>query len=149
MSDWIERINTDLVAAMKAHETLKTSVLRMLKSDLNKLKIDKGDLSEQDALSVFKRAVKQREDSIAAYAQAGRPDMAAAEAAEMEIVKTYLPAELGEDELAEIVSAVIAEAGARSKADFGKVMKPVMNAVAGRADGKRVKDAVEKALSAL
>ncbi|MCL4235110.1 MAG: GatB/YqeY domain-containing protein [Deltaproteobacteria bacterium] len=149
MTDWLARVNQDLIAAMKSHETVRVSVLRMVKSDLNKVKIEKGDLSEQDALSVLKRAVNQRKDSIEAYRKAGREDLAANEAAEIAVLDAYMPKELSDDELAALVDEAVRETGAASARDMGKVMKAVIAKAAGAADGKRIKEQVEKALARL
>lgn len=149
MTDWLARVNQDLIAAMKSHETVRVSVLRMVKSDLNKVKIEKGDLTDQDALSVLKRAVNQRRDSIEAYRKAGREDLAANEAAEIAVLDAYMPKELSDDELAALVGEAVRETGATSPRDMGKVMKAVIAKAAGAADGKRIKDQVEKALGRL
>ncbi len=149
MTDWLARVNQDLIAAMKSHETVRVSVLRMVKSDLNKVKIEKGDLSEQDALSVLKRAVNQRKDSIEAYRKAGREDLAANEAAEIAVLDVYMPKELSDDELAALVDEAVRETGATSARDMGKVMKATIAKAAGAADGKRIKEQVEKALARL
>ncbi len=149
MTDWLARVNQDLIAAMKSHETVRVSVLRMVKSDLNKVKIEKGELTEQDALSVLKRAVNQRRDSIEAYRKAGREDLAANEAAEIAVLDAYMPKELSDDELAALVGEAVRETGATSPRDMGKVMKAVIAKAAGAADGKRIKDQVEKALGRL
>ncbi|MCC6158280.1 MAG: GatB/YqeY domain-containing protein [Deltaproteobacteria bacterium] len=149
MTDWLARVNQDLIAAMKSHETVRVSVLRMVKSDLNKVKIEKGDLSEQDALSVLKRAVSQRRDSIEAYRKAGREDLAATEAAEIAVLDAYMPKELTDEELVSLVDEAVRETGATSPRDMGKVMKAVIAKAAGAADGKRIKEQVEKALARL
>lgn len=149
MTDWLARVNQDLIAAMKSHETVRVSVLRMVKSDLNKVKIEKGDLTDQDALSVLKRAVNQRRDSIEAYRKAGREDLAANEAAEIAVLDAYMPKELSDDELAALVGEAVRETGATSPRDMGKVMKAVIAKAAGAADGKRIKEQVEKALGRL
>ena len=144
----IEQVEKDLVAAMKAQEALKLSVLRMMKAALVNKKIEVGQpLDDAAAMAVLRTLVKQREDSVEAYRKGGRDDLADKEAAEIKIVESYLPAAASEEEIAAAVEAAIAETGATSPKDLGKVMKAAMAKLAGKnADGKRVNERVRAKL---
>lgn len=140
----LERIDQDLIKALKSGEKDATTTLRGLKSDIKYYKINNSlkDLTDDDVTQVLASAAKQRRDSIEKFKQGGRDDLVAKETAELELIAQYLPAELTPEELAAVVGEVVAEVGASSPADMGKVMKAVMPKVKGRADGKQVKDAV-------
>ena len=146
-----ERIDNDIKEAMKARQAERLGVLRMLKSSLKNLAIEKGGvafvLSEPDALAVVRKELKKRQDSIESFTKGNRPELAAKEKAESEILETYLPQALSADELQQLVAAAIAEAGATSKAQKGAVMKIAVERAAGRADGKALSAAVNAALS--
>ena len=145
-----ERIDHDLKEAMKARQAERLGVLRMLKSSLKNLAIEKGGmafmLSEPDALAVVRKELKKRQDSIESFTKGNRPELAAKEKAEAEILETYLPQALSADELKQLVATAIAEAGATSKAQMGAVMKIAVERAAGRADGKALSAAVSAAL---
>ena len=148
-----QRIEDDLKSALKAREKQKLGVLRMVKSKIQEKQVElrgkKGadaDLSEDDVTAVVVAYAKQRRDSIESYEQGGREDLAAAERAELEILAAYLPQQMGEEEVAAIVDAAIAESGAASPKDMGAVMKLVMPKVKGRADGKMVNGIVQSRL---
>lgn len=133
------RLREDLKVAMKARDTLRTSVLRMALADVTNGRIAKGGpLDDGDVLALLKSAVKRRRDSIEQFEKGGRPELAAKERAEIEILDGYLPAQLGAADIDVVVDAVIAEMGASSKKEMGRVMKEVMARLAGRADGKVV-----------
>lgn len=146
-----KRIDEDLKGAMKARQAERLSVLRMLKSALKYAAIEKHgmekDLEEADALAVIRKEVKKRQDSIEGFEKGNRPELAAKERVELEILSVYLPQPLSPEELAELVGAAIAEAGATSKAQMGAVMKIAQAKVAGRADGKAVSQEVAKRLA--
>lgn len=146
----VQRVNQDLTAAMKARDELRVSALRMVKTALTNKEIErKGPLGEDDALQVMKALVKQREDAIELYERGGRPELAARERAEAEILRAYLPAEASDEEIAAAVQAAVRETGAAGQKDLGKVMKGALAALkaAGKpADGKRVNEAARKAL---
>ena len=133
---------------MLAKAVLRLSTLRMLKSAVEYAKIEKKQeaLPDADVVAVIKKQVKQRQDSIESFDKGGRADLADKEKAELAILKSYLPAELAETELTAIVTAVIAELGAQTKADMGKVMKAVQAKVAGRADNRLVSQIVGRLL---
>ena len=137
-----ERIRADVTAAMKAGDRYRVTALRLVLSELQKdAKEGAGD--EQ---AVLRRERKRRRESEQAYREAGRDDLATAEAYEAETIEAYLPAELSDDELDSLVTAAVAETGAASPKDMGRVMKQVMAATGGRADGKRVSAKVKEAL---
>jgi len=145
------RIDQDIKAAMMARDTAKLGVLRMLKTSLMNAAIEKGGagstLDDAEALAIVRKEVKKRQDSVEAFEKGGRPEMAASEKAEIEILNAYLPQALSAAELEELVKAAIAEAGATSKKDMGAVMKLVNAKANGRADGRTLSAEVQKHLS--
>jgi hypothetical protein len=144
----VEQIEKDLVAAMKAQEALKLSVLRMMKAALTNKKVELGKpLDDPAAMAVLRTLVKQRHDSVEAFRKGGREDLADKEAAEIKIVESYLPAAASDEEINAAVEAAIAETGATAPKDLGKVMKAAMAKLAGKnADGKRVNERVHTKL---
>ena len=150
MSDSIlDRLQSDMTAAMKAKDAPRLSALRMLKAAvMNKGMVEKGrDLEDAEVLQVVASLVKQRRDSIDQFAKAGRTDLVDKETAEIAILEHYLPPALTAEEIEAAVAAAIAETGASSVKDMGKVMKAVMPKLAGKnADGKAVNDAVRRTL---
>jgi uncharacterized protein len=138
-----DRIKADVTTALKAGERDRVTALRLVLSELQKAAKD-GDADE---LAVLRRERKRRREAEVAYRDAGREDLAAGEASEAEAIEAYLPAELGDDELDALVRAAVAETGASSPRDMGQVIKHVMGAAGGRADGKRVSTKVKEALS--
>ena len=146
-----ERIDHDLKEAMKAKEAEKLAVLRMLKSALQMASLEKGPahtvLDDAEALAVVRKQVKQRHDSVEGFEKGGRPELAAKEKAEIEVLNHYLPKGLSPEELTALVKESIAEAGATSKAQMGAVMKIVQAKAAGRADGRTLSQEVQKLLS--
>ncbi len=144
-----EKIHADLLAAMKAKEDVKMGALRLLKAAVMKFEVagdKKKAASDEEVLQIIGREVKQRKDSIDAYQKGGRADLAVKEEAELKILQAYLPAQMGEEELRKVVSQVISQTGAASKADFGKVMGAVMAQVKGKADGQMVNRLVGEVL---
>jgi uncharacterized protein YqeY len=150
MSTLMERLTQDLTAAMKAKDADRTSALRMAKSALKNKEIDKkAPLDDADAVSVLRSLVKQREDSIEQFKKAGRDELVAKEEGERALLAAYLPAEASEAEVAAAVEKAVAETGAASAKDMGKVMKAAMAilAAAGKpADGKKVNEAARRRL---
>ena len=140
------RIDNDLKEAMKAKQAERLAVLRMLKTGLKNAAIEKGgvafELSDPDALAVVRKELKKRHDSIESFTKGGRPELAAKEAAEAEILSAYLPQALSPDELQRLVAECITDSGATSKAQMGAVMKLAVERAAGRADGKALSAAV-------
>ncbi|PKG21778.1 GatB/YqeY domain-containing protein [Niallia nealsonii] len=144
----LERLNTDMKQAMKNKEKDKLTVIRMLKAALQNESIKLGsELSEEAELSVLSREVKQRKDSLHEFEKASRNDLVDKVRAELKHVEIYMPKQLSEEELAAIVSEVIAETGASSKKDMGKVMAALMPKVKGKADGSLVNKLVQQHLS--
>jgi hypothetical protein len=142
-----EQIQKDMYAAMKNGEKDKTVTLRSALSKLKDKRIDKqDDLSEQEELQVIKTMVKQRYESIEMYEKGGRDDLVAKEKTELEILKTFLPQMMGAEELGALINDVIAETGATSMSDIGKIMPEVMKRSAGRADGKLAQSLVRDKL---
>lgn len=143
-----ERIDADLKDAMRAKEAGKLSVLRGLKSALKYAEIEKADaaLDDSAAVQVIRKQVKQRQDSIESFEKGGRPELAAKEKEELEILNGYLPKGLSAEELSALVRETIAEVGATSKAQMGAVMKALQAKVGGRADGKSLSAEVQKQL---
>ena len=146
----VDRITQDLTAAMKAQDAARTSTLRMAKAALMNRQIDKhGALDDPEAVRVLQGLVKQREDSAEQYAKGGRPELADKERAEIVVLKVYLPAEATEEDIVAAVEKAVAETGAASPKDMGKVMKAALAALAASgkpADGKRVSEAARKRL---
>lgn len=151
MSDLASRIPEDLKAAMKAKDTVALAVIRALKTAMTNASIEKAGLGtpldDAEVTALIRKQIKQRQDSITQFTAAGRMELAAVEEAEVAILEKYLPANLSVEEIAAIVDAAIAETGASSKADMGKVMKLAQERAAGRADGKTLSQEVAKRLS--
>jgi uncharacterized protein YqeY len=136
-------VKSDLAIAMKAGERERVGHLRLVLSELQKAAKEGSD----DELAVLRRERKRRLEAAQAYSEGGRPELAEAEQAEAQLISGYLPAELTDDELREIVASAIAQVGASSPQELGKVMPVAIAAVAGRADGGRVSAQVREALS--
>jgi uncharacterized protein YqeY len=140
----IEQVQEDARSALKAGDRDRCNALRLIASELQKAVKDGGG----DEVAVLQRERKRRLESAAAYRDGGRDDLATAEESEAELIAGYMPEQLGDAELSEIVAAAVAESGASSPRDMGDVMKLVMPKVQGRADGKRVSAAVKEKLTA-
>jgi hypothetical protein len=145
-----DQVGTDITAAMKARDASRLSALRMLKAAVMNKSVEKGrDLDDAEVLQVVASLVKQRRDSIEQFANAGRTDLVEKETAELTVLQAYLPAAATPEEINAAVAEAIAETGASSPKDMGKVMKAVMPKLAGKnADGKAVNDAVRRTLGA-
>lgn len=142
----LERVQSDTIAAMKAGDRPRAQALRLVASELQKARKEAG-ASEPDDLAVLRRERKRRAEAATAYREAGRTDLADAEEAEAEIIAAYLPAELSDAELEGIVVDALAETGATSPKEMGRVMSVAMARVGGRADGGRVSAAVKERLT--
>jgi uncharacterized protein len=146
-----ERIDSDLKDAMRAKDTTKLAVLRMLKSALKYAAIAKSDaeaeLSDAEAAQVIRKQAKQRQDSIESFEKGGRAELAQKEQKELLILNGYLPRAMTAGEVEQTVREAIAEIGATSKAQMGAVMKAVQTKVAGRVDGKTLSQEVSRQLS--
>lgn len=135
----IEKLKSDLEAAMKAQDRVKVSCLRMALSALKYRQVALNqELDDQEAVKVLRSQIKQINESVEQYAQGNRMDLVENEKKNLEILKAYLPEEMDEEAIRAIVREIITETGATSKKDFGKVMKLAVAKVAGQADGKLV-----------
>jgi|SRR5215469_2011556 len=147
----LERVDSDLKEAMRAKDTTKLGVLRMLKSALKYAAIAKSDagaeLNDAEGAQVIRKQVKQRQDSIESFEKAGRAELAEKEKQEQSILNGYLPQPMSADEISKLVGETIAETGATSRAQMGAVIKVLQVKVAGRVDGKALSAEVQKQLS--
>ena len=145
-----DKVNADITAAMKSKSPVRLSSLRMMKAAIMNKNIEKGrDLEDAEVLQVLSALVKQRRDSIEQFSKAGRTDLVAKETAEMEVLEEYLPPAATAAEIDAAVAAAVAETGATSAKDIGKVMKAVMPKLAGKnADGRTVNESVRRTLGA-
>lgn len=150
MSSLTQRITTDIKEAMKAKDQTVLNVVRSLKSAIQMATIEKygasGELDEASSVAVIRKAIKQRQDSIASFEAGGRPELAETERTEIAILERYLPAAMGEAEIQKLVEDVIAELGATTRKDMGGVMKVLQERIAGRADNKIVSQMVGERL---
>ena len=151
MSTIAARILEDMKTAMKAKDTIALETVRALKSAIKYAAIEKGgaegELDEGEAIVVIRREIKKRQDSVQQYETAGRQELADKEKAEIAVLEKYLPAAMSIEELTALVEAAIAETGATSKKDMGKVMKLLQERTAGRADGKTLSSEISKRLA--
>ena len=145
-----DKVNADITAAMKAKDAARLSALRMMKAAIMNKGVEKGrDLEDAEVLQVVSSLVKQRRDSIEQFSKAGRTDLVDKETAEIAVLEEYLPPAATPEEIDAAVAAAIAETGATSAKDMGKVMKAVMPKLAGKnADGRTVNEAVRRKLGA-
>ena len=145
----LERLNNDMKQAMKNKEKDRLTTIRMIKASLQNeaIKFGKQELSEEEELTVLSREVKQRKDSLQEFEKAGREDLVEKIQTELKHVEIYMPQQLSEEEVTAIVKDAIAETGAASKADMGRVMAVIMPKVKGKADGSLVNKLVQQHLS--
>jgi len=145
-----DKVNADITAAMKARDAARLSALRMMKAAIMNKGVEKGrDLEDAEVLQVLASLIKQRRDSIDQFSKAGRTDLVEKETAEITVLEEYLPPAASAADIDAAVAAAIAETGAVSPKDMGKVMKAVMPKLAGKnADGKAVNEAVRRKLGA-
>ncbi len=133
---------------MKAKDTQKRDALRLLNSAFKQIEVDeRKELSDEDVIKIIQKQVKQRNDSIEQYKEAGRDDLVAKEQLEIDYYKAYLPAQLSDEELEVALRTIIEKVGATSMKDMGKVMGSATKELSGKADGKRINQAVKKMLS--
>ena len=145
-----DKLRNDLTAAMKARDETRTRTLRMTLTAITNQEVSGDaahDLTDEEITKILTREAKRRREAASAFADAGRDDQANAEREEEEVLASYLPAQLSDDELAALVAAAIAETGASGPAGMGQVMKVVTPQVAGRADGSRVAAMVRSRLA--
>lgn len=145
----MEKIAADMKEAMRAKDAARLSTLRLLKSAVEYHKIEKKQeqLTDADVTAIIKKQIKQRQDSIESFEKGGRADLVEKEKAELVVLKSYLPEELSQSQVEEVVKATIAEVGATTKTDMGKVMKAVQAKLAGRADNRLVSQLVSANLA--
>jgi len=147
MGKLTEQVRADLTESMKARTAERTSTLRMLQAAIKNEQINVGhELSDEEALGVIRKSIKQRQDSVEQYTKGNRPELAAKEQAEIEILKSYMPPELSDSELESGLREIIASSGAQSKKDMGKVMKEATVRYKGRADGRKIQEIVSRLL---
>jgi len=145
-----ERIDNEMKDAARAKEARRLNTLRMLKSAMKYREIETGEaLEDADVLAVVGTLIKQRKDSASQYTAGGRPELAANENAEIAILEAFLPRQLTDEELAALVQDAVVASGAKGPRDMGAVMKALMPKTAGKAEGRRVSDAVKSALARL
>ena len=149
MSQLLERIHDDLTAAMRSGDTLRRDVLRMATSAAyNVEKQNRRPLTDEEVAAVLAREVKTRRESVEAFRRGGREDLATKEEAEIAVLQAYLPEQLSDEELRALVAQAIAETGAASPRDLGRVMGWIAPRTRGRADGRRVSELVAGRLAA-
>ena len=141
-------IKTQVTISMKDGDKFRTTVLRMILAEIQKIEIDeKSDLNELQITSILEKMIKQRNDAIAQFEQAKRQELADKEKQEIEIIKEFLPEQMSDEEGTELVSKIISEVGAQDMKDMGKVMGSLKPLVSGKADAGVVSQLVKKALS--
>lgn len=144
----LDQLNTDIITAAKNNEPLVRDTLRMVKTTVKNTEINKGhELSDEEVIEVLAKEVKQRQEAAQSFKDGGRPELAEKEEQEITILKKYLPEQLSEDEVKTLVDQAVAETGASSMSDMGKVMGALMPKAKGRADGNLVSRLVRERLS--
>ncbi|WP_186575745.1 GatB/YqeY domain-containing protein [Aquibacillus kalidii] len=145
----LERLNQDMKQAMRNKDKQTLSVIRMVKASLQNdaIKLGKDGLSEEEELTVLSRELKQRKDSLHEFQEAGRDDLVEKLEEEIKVLQVYMPEQLSQEQLEEIVLETIKEVDATSKKEMGKVMSALMPKVKGKADGSQVNQLVQKHLS--
>lgn len=145
-----KQIQADMVAAMKAHETVRLAALRGIKAAILLAKTSEGgngEVSDADIVKIIQKLVKQRKESAGIYTQQNRPELAENELAEASAMEVYLPKQLGEAEVEAELKAIIAEVGASKPSDMGKVMGVATRRLAGQADGRLISTIVKRLLA--
>jgi len=143
-----DTITEDMKAAMRAKDSARLGTIRLLQAAIKQKEVDtRVMLDDAAVIGIVDKLIKQRHDSVAAFAQAGRQDLVDRESAEIAVLQAYLPARLSLEEVEAAVRAVVAETGAHGPADMGKVMSAVKQRLAGKADMAAVSQAVKKALA--
>jgi uncharacterized protein len=146
-----EKISSDLINAMKAKDKVALEAIRAAKTAFVLARSEKGTdavLTSEDELKIIQKLVKQRRESAAIYKEQNRPDLYEKEVTEADVLEKYLPARMSEEELLNIIKAIIARVGATSPADMGKVMGAATKELAGKADGKEISEKVRQLLGA-
>ena len=148
--DLFEKVSKDIMSAMKARDKVRTEALRGVKTEFIEAKTAKGangELSDDAAIKILMKMVKQRKESAAIYTENNRPELAEGELAEAAVIEEYLPKQLSEDELKAELQTIIAEVGATGPKDMGKVMGLASKRLAGRAEGRAISAAVKTLLA--
>jgi uncharacterized protein YqeY len=144
----VERINQELLAATKNRDKERLSIIRLIRSALQNRQIDKrAELTDEEALQVLSSLVKKAKESIEQFEKGNRPDLAQKERRELKIILSFMPEQLGEDELRAQLDSIIAQVGAKGPQDLGLVMKVAMERLKGRADGKMVNQVARELLA--
>lgn len=143
-----EQINNDIKTAMKEKDNARRDALRLLSSALKQIEVDeRKELSDDDVIKIIQKQVKQRNEAMSQYREAGREDLYEKEAAEAAIFETYLPKQLSDEELETALRSIIAEVGAASMKEIGKVMGAASKTLGAQADGKRINECAKKILA--
>ena len=143
-----EQLKNDLKEAMKAKDNFKRDTIRFLMSAIKQVEVDtRKELSDEDIVKIIQKSVKQREDAAQQYKDGGREDLYEKETKEAEILRSYLPKQLSDEELEAKLQAIIEEVGATSLKDMGKIMGVATKKLAGKADGKRINECVKSLLN--
>ncbi len=143
-----EQINNDIKTAMKEKDNARRDALRLLSSAFKQIEVDeRKELSDDDVIKIIQKQVKQRNEAMAQYREAGREDLYEKEASEAAIFETYLPQQLSDEELEAALRAIIAQTGAASMKEIGKVMGAASKTLGAQADGKRINECAKKLLS--
>jgi uncharacterized protein YqeY len=143
----LERLKNDLKEAMKAKDTFKRDTIRFLLSAIKQVEVDtRKELSDEEIIKIIQKSVKQREEAARQYKEGGREDLYEKEIKEAQILKSYLPKQLSDEELEAELKKIVEEVGATTIKEMGKVMGVATKRLAGRADGKRINEMVKKIL---
>ena len=143
-----EQINTEIKEAMKSKDNAKRDALRLLSSAFKQIEVDeRKELSDEDVIKIIQKQIKQRNDSITQYQTAGRDDLIEKEILEISFYEPYLPKQLSDEELSSAIKSIIAQVGAESMKDIGKVMAIASKELAGKVDGKRINECAKALLS--
>lgn len=142
-----QKLQEDLKTSMKNKDTLRKSVITLIRSSIKQVEVDKRiELNDDDVIDIISKQLKQRNDSLEQFLDAGREDLVEETRSEIEVLKEYLPQQLSEEELNEIVKQTISEVGATSMKDMGKIMSVIKPKIKGRADGKLINKLVKENL---
>ncbi len=144
-----DQLNQDYIQAMKARDSVRSATLNFLRAKVKDVKIEKRveKVSDEDIVSVIKKQIKQRQDSISQFQAGGRADLVAKEEVELGILKVYLPAEMSAEQITAVVDGIIKSSGATSIKDMGRVMKDALAQLAGKADNQLVSSVVKERLT--
>ena len=141
-----QKLQEDLKSSMKNKDTVRKSVVTLIRASIKQYEVDRVELDEDGIIDVIAKQLKQRRDALVEFEKAGREDLIKETEGEIEVLKEYLPQQLSEEELEEIVKSTISEVGATSMKDMGKIMSVIQPKVKGRADGKLINKLVKQNL---